>query len=230
MHSKKQFNEFIIFPEDLKLPESTLLRELHNSDMNEHIHEEFTEVFNKVKEVVQPRAGYTVFHSGEFSLHGSYIICGLEKFNSKKIVTQALGGSDCLYVFVVSIGAEAEKLVKKFMAAADYLRGYCADIIASAYTESCAAWVEKIVRDGAAAAGEECTMRYSPGYCGWDVVEQKKLFSLLPDASCGVQLTESALMLPLKSISGIIGTGKNVIRDGYQCGICGMNDCLRYKK
>ncbi|MBI2416528.1 MAG: hypothetical protein HYV28_01225 [Ignavibacteriales bacterium] len=229
MQPQKQYNEFIVALEDLKLPESTFLTELLDDSMAEHIQEEFAEVLNKVKGIIQPRAGYAVFHPGEFSIHDSYILCGLEKFNSKKIVTRALERSDYLYVFVVSIGGEAEKLVKKLMAAGEYLHGYFADIIASAYTESCAAWVEKIISDRAAVAGEECTMRYSPGYCGWDVEEQKKLFSLLPDGFCGVQLSKSALMIPLKSISGILGTGKSVVREEYQCGICEMNDCLRYK-
>ncbi|MBI5727116.1 MAG: hypothetical protein HY965_04655 [Ignavibacteriales bacterium] len=230
MQSQKQYNQFIIGLKDLKLPETILLKELYDSVIDEHIQEEFTEVLNKVKEIVQPRAGYAVFHSGEFGLHDSYIICGPEKFNCKKIVAQSLGSSDCLYVFVVSIGMVAERLVKKLMTAGEYLHGYFADIIASAYTESCAAWVEKIISDEASAAGEVCTMRYSPGYCGWDVVEQEKLFSLLPDGFCGVQLTKSALMIPLKSISGILGSGKSVVREGYQCDICEMNDCLRYKK
>ncbi|MCK7538940.1 MAG: hypothetical protein MZV63_52410 [Marinilabiliales bacterium] len=46
------------------------------------------------------------------------------------------------------------------------------------------------------------TNRFSPGYCGWDVAEQHKLFSFFKDNFCGITLTESALMNPVKSVSG----------------------------
>ena len=41
------------------------------------------------------------------------------------------------------------------------------------------------------------TNRFSPGYCGWHVNEQKLLFSLLPDNVCGITLNSSALMYPI---------------------------------
>jgi len=64
--------------------------------------------------------------------------------------------------------------------------------------------LEKNMRD----SGKKITNRYSPGYCGWDVTEQHKLFQLMPENYCGIKLTPSALMDPVKSISGIIGIGK----------------------
>jgi hypothetical protein len=57
------------------------------------------------------------------------------------------------------------------------------------------------------------------------VEEQKKLFSFLPKEFCGVSLTDSALMIPIKSISGIIGVGKNVEYKQYFCDTCGRKDC-----
>ncbi|RPI00292.1 MAG: hypothetical protein EHM64_17280, partial [Ignavibacteriae bacterium] len=53
----------------------------------------------------------------------------------------------------------------------------------------------------------------------------KKLFSFLPKRFCGVALTESALMIPIKSISGIIGVGEHVNYKPYFCDECGRKDC-----
>jgi hypothetical protein len=70
------------------------------------------------------------------------------------------------------------------------------------------------------------TNRYSPGYCDWNVGEQHKLFSFFPDNYCGIRLTPSALMDPVKSVSGIIGIGENVKRNDYTCRVCDMKDCI----
>ncbi|NSW95142.1 MAG: methionine synthase, partial [Bacteroidales bacterium] len=77
-----------------------------------------------------------------------------------------------------------------------------------------------------AAEGLNITNRFSPGYCGWDVAEQHKLFSLLPGNFCKIRLTESALMDPIKSVSGIIGAGLHVKRRPYTCNFCDMKDCI----
>ena len=76
---------------------------------------------------------------------------------------------------------------------------------------------------------EKLTNRYSPGYCHWDVADQRKLFSLFPSAPCGVTLTSSLLMNPVKSISGVIGIGKSVGYRDYPCALCLSNHCI-YRK
>jgi hypothetical protein len=50
-------------------------------------------------------------------------------------------------------------------------------------------------------------MRFSPGYCGWHVTGQKKLFAALHPEEIDITLTPSCLMKPLKSISGVIIAG-----------------------
>jgi hypothetical protein len=70
------------------------------------------------------------------------------------------------------------------------------------------------------------TNRYSPGYCGWKVAEQQKLFKMFPADFCNISLTESMMMDPVKSISGIIGVGKDVIYNPYTCNLCNSSNCL----
>ncbi|MCF0209200.1 MAG: methionine synthase, partial [Bacteroidaceae bacterium] len=75
------------------------------------------------------------------------------------------------------------------------------------------------------------TNRFSPGYCGWHVREQKLLFSTFPLAEpCGVKLTDSCLMLPIKSVSGVIGIGENVRKLEYTCGLCDYANCYKRRK
>jgi len=67
---------------------------------------------------------------------------------------------------------------------------------------------------------------FSPGYCNWSMAEQQKLFSLLPPGFCGIQLSPSSLMHPIKSVSGIIGIGTSCKQKGYQCEWCNDKDCI----
>ena len=50
-------------------------------------------------------------------------------------------------------------------------------------------------------------LAYSPGYCGWPVTGQRRLFAALEPADVGITLTSSCLMRPLKSVSGVLVAG-----------------------
>ena len=68
---------------------------------------------------------------------------------------------------------------------------------------------------------------YSPGYCGWHVTQQQLLFSCLPEFPCGVRLSDSSLMSPIKSVSGIIAYGPCIVKRKYGCELCGKADCYK---
>ncbi|MCA9261569.1 MAG: hypothetical protein KDA61_20270, partial [Planctomycetales bacterium] len=72
-----------------------------------------------------------------------------------------------------------------------------------------------------------CTLPYSPGYCGMALTEQRKLFGLFGDQSAGVSLSETCLMRPLKSISGLIGVASEslVVAHGSPCDRCELHQC-----
>lgn len=69
--------------------------------------------------------------------------------------------------------------------------------------------------------------RISPGYCGWPLPSQRDIFRLLGGELCGIALTPSCLMQPLKSISGIVGIGRDIRPGGYGCTWCSLDNCSR---
>ncbi|MHC4266624.1 MAG: vitamin B12 dependent-methionine synthase activation domain-containing protein, partial [Planctomycetota bacterium] len=73
-------------------------------------------------------------------------------------------------------------------------------------------------------------LSYSPGYCGWDISGQKKLFEYLHPGKIGISLNNTYLMTPLKSVSGVLVAGKNEIhqfRPNYPfCKSCKTHSCL----
>ncbi len=147
------------------------------------------------------------------------------KFQVNKIVTGQLKKSDSVAVFLCTAGGEPGLRSRQAMNEGDPLKAYIYDIFGSVMVDAAADLLQAELERSVLPEGKKITNRYSPGYCGWDVAEQHKLFQLMPDNSCGIKLTPSALMDPVKSISGIIGIGTGVKYNPYTCGLCEMKDC-----
>ena len=76
-------------------------------------------------------------------------------------------------------------------------------------------------------SGYELRPRYSPGYGDVDLSVQKDLLRVLDtNRKIGVSLSESLLMKPEKSVSAIIGIGKEgCVHIDRDCDICSKKDC-----
>ncbi len=146
-------------------------------------------------------------------------------FDSGKIVNKLLRHSEKYALFVLTAGPKPEELARTLIAQGNYLEGYIVDLLASALVDLAADQIQEKIRKMAKEGGMSITNRYSPGYCSWNVEEQQKLFRLFPENCCGISLSESSLMNPIKSISGIIGMGSGVSYREYTCEICSMLHC-----
>jgi hypothetical protein len=116
------------------------------------------------------------------------------------------------------------------MAENDPLRAFITDTLGTVAVEKAMDRIHDSLRKSFESDGLHCTNRYSPGYCGWSVGEQQKLWKFLPEKYCGISLTESSLMLPIKSVSGIIGLGKQLRKNPYSCAICDLDNCIYRRK
>jgi len=146
-------------------------------------------------------------------------------FFPDKIVYRQLKRSEKIAVFVCTAG-EGISLWSKRMMAEEPLKGFIADILGSVVVEAAVEALQQKLSDEMKRAGMKITNRYSPGYCGWPTSEQHKLFGLLPKENCGIRLAESALMLPIKSVSGFIGIGAHVRFNPYTCRMCDAVSCV----
>lgn len=118
--------------------------------------------------------------------------------------------SDCKWVaiFLVTIGNDLEEESLKLMEKGEMLKAAILDAIGTEAVAQALYELQDTVKEIARAKGCQAVLRFSPGYCDWDVSQQKLLFQAIDSTSLGVRLTESCMMVPLKSISGIIGIGK----------------------
>jgi hypothetical protein len=171
------------------------------------------------------RAGYRLVdvHPDPGRHHGLEL--GGVFFQTDVIVSRLLRHAERAALFVVTIGPGMEDWSRELINQGDAAPGYIVDTVASAAVESATDVLHDHLGAKMRSRGWNITNRYSPGYCNWPVAEQRLLFSLLPPGFCGIALTESSLMVPVKSISGVIGTGPGVRRVDYTCDRCGMKDC-----
>lgn len=147
-------------------------------------------------------------------------------FTVGKIVAHELRNSESVVLFVCTAGKEISDLAQNLMVGDNPVLGYVYDVLGSVTVEAVSEKIHQEIREMANSSGELITNRYSPGYCQWSVADQHKLFSFFPDNCCGINLTNSSLMYPIKSISGIIGIGKKVKYRQYTCDLCNLTDCF----
>jgi hypothetical protein len=184
------------------------------------------EILTESHEISNIKAEYRVFNDVGFDNETKSVTINTVRFQVKKIVYGQIKKSDSVALFLCTAGAEIGLRSRKAMKERDLLKGYIYDVIGSEIVEAAADLMQADLERNMLVTGEKITNRYSPGYCGWDVAEQHSLFNLLSENFCGVKLTPSALMDPVKSVSGIIGIGENVKSNPYTCRMCDMEDCL----
>ena len=131
-----------------------------------------------------------------------------------------------LALFAVTCGQRVCDRIGDLFEANEYPLAAALDAAASLAADQAAQVAQDTVEatlDGAAGV-----MRYSPGYCGWHVSGQKALFDFLGPAA-GIALTDSFMMRPLKSVSGVIIAGRPDIHaftnDFSFCTTCTGKEC-----
>lgn len=130
-------------------------------------------------------------------------------------------------IFVVTIGKYLEETAWKLSRDGLILQATVLDAVGSDAVEKAAGSVHDRIREMARSEGLVTSRRFSPGYCDWNIGQQRMLFHALTGQTSGVRLTAECLMIPQKSISGIIGIGSaNSNVDKYNpCEFCNKQDC-----
>lgn len=222
------FKQYIPDKNLLRVNRLNVLKQLgmQAADADDYLLKLIEEHVKKCIALAKPRAGFAIFKEPQFDLQKHLLKVNAVTLHVDKIITRQLKNSTFLAVFAGTIGDEVESWSKQEMKAGNSLEGYLIDLIASELAESATDLLHDYLQKLAADQGLGITNRFSPGYCHWQVSEQPQLFSLLGEAPCGVTLNPSALMHPVKSVSGIIGIGDGLQRLNYKCSVCTDKHCI----
>jgi hypothetical protein len=185
-----------------------------------------TEIMEGAGKLISPEGGFVVFNPVEVDRIFKKILIQNVPFHTDAIVTKHMNKSEFIALYACTAGSEITRLASEYNRKGNAVHAYILDSLGSIIVESAMDIIQEYLKSMMNEKRLKITNRYSPGYCGWDIREQKKLFALLPDAFCGITLTDSMLMKPIKSVSGIIGIGKEVSYDRYTCNYCKDVHCL----
>lgn len=150
-----------------------------------------------------------------------------KKLSTGKKISAHIKDADKICIFVATIGGRLEAEASRLMKEDDHLCGYLLDRIGSFAVEMLAEDFERALRVKQSFKDKSVSNRFSPGYCEWPTKEQKKLDGILGFKKAGIKLTSGFMMVPKKSVSGIIGIGpaKLFSKKRSQCSICDKKDC-----
>lgn len=193
---------------------------------DEHINTVIEKCLSASFQVLKPQGGFLFLRKDNIILPEGKLVAGNHEFQIGKIIASQLKRAEYIALFVCSIGKSVEQLSKESMDRGDLLEGYVFDLIGSEAAEATAGFLHETIKEASIREGFNITNRFSPGYCNWSVKEQFRLFGFFPKDYAGIKLTESALMNPIKSVSGIVGIGENVKFKPYTCSMCSDQNCI----
>jgi hypothetical protein len=170
--------------------------------------------------------GYLVSESVVVDKAKQLITLGEVDFNVGKNISVYLQKAEKLALLLCTAGPGLEKRSRQLMQEGHFPEGYIMDAVGSAVVDTAMDFIHASLVQDMKILGLKVSNRYSPGYCSWDVSEQQKLFSFFPEKFAGITLSDSSLMNPIKSVSGIAGIGTHIKYLGYACDDCTQVDCV----
>ena len=202
---------FTVNPQELPIDRAEALRYLGYKPGKRKIGKKILrlldEEMEKARTLINPRGLYRVVEVGELRNHKFF-------HDAQQI---AFG--------VCTIGEKLDQEVKRLFKSGEGTRGVLLDAVGSVCAEATTDLVNAETEEWASKNKLNITRRFSPGYSGWNVRDQKLVFAQLGKFTAGVKLTSSGIMLPIKSVSFACKLStKNMveINKGQKCASCNM--------
>lgn len=177
--------------------------------------------------VIKPRFVYKVFDI-EHSDNG-VVVNNTSLILKGKDISDHLKDCERCVLMCATVSIDVDNLIRKYEAQ-DMTKAVIADCLASAAIEQVCNEAEKEIKS---AVGEyNFTWRFSPGYGDFPLEIQRDFVDVL-DAQkrVGVNVSESLIMIPRKSVTAVIGVSEKEISKGRRgCVCCNMKDRCAYRK
>jgi hypothetical protein len=173
------------------------------------------DVYATAAALIHPRAMYGTAYVSNRSLD-KIEIDGME-FTSR-VLTRNLEHIERVFPYVLTIGDSLENAARSFENIAARL------VLETSGDLALDSSLAHVMRHISRQHRLETTSNMGPGQLDWPIEQQRELFSLLGDVkdTIGVTLTENAMMVPRKSISGIIFPTEETF---ISCQLCKRNKC-----
>jgi hypothetical protein len=159
-------------------------------------------------------------------LHDRILLDGSGKLTGTLVVSH-LAGAQWISAILVTLGSELEQASARLFDS-DPILALALDGLGNAAVENIAQQVCRRVGDKAQIDRMTVSTPLSPGEPGWPVeVGQPEIHSLVDAARIGVQITAGGMMVPKKSISFVLGIGRDMSQE-EPCTICSLRESCHY--
>jgi hypothetical protein len=177
----------------------------------------------KLNRLMKPSLHYRIVKPGVMD-NGVVQLDETVDFTSAKLA-KTLKNAEKIVCFVGTIGTDVEDEINRLLGKQKLADAYILDAMASVAVENMIDRFQNLMENRFSAEDRTVTLRFSPGYCDWPVTQQKKLFRVFDRQEIDVDLLESCLMRPRKSISGIFGVAPHTGSPYNPCVQCRKLDC-----
>ena len=182
-----------------KLEPKQVLKQLRLGKENKDIERIVQELVEIVCPIAKPKAVYKISYVD--NKNGDSLCIDGIKFTSR-VLRVNLDKVERVFPYVVTCGTELDEID---VSPSDYMRYYCLDTIKEMALRSARRYLQDYLTRNYA-LGQVSKMAPGSGSVeDWPITQQKELFSIFGNVkdAIGVQLTETFLMIPIKSVSGI---------------------------
>jgi hypothetical protein len=177
----------------------------------------------KLSKLIKPKLHYRIVKP---SVNDNAVIQLDEtvEFTSAKLA-KTLQNSEKIVCFVGTIGTGVEKEINSLLGKQKLADAYILDAMASVAVENMIDRFQDFMEDKFSSEDRTVTLRFSPGYCDWPVTQQKKLFKIFDPRELDIELLDSCLMKPRKSVSGVFGITPQNSVSYNPCRECPLRSC-----
>jgi hypothetical protein len=148
---------------------------------------------------------------------------------SGALIAQHLAGAQQVIVMLCTIGSALDETMSSLFNS-DPLSAMALDGVGSAAVESLGIQACNYFEAQARSNALNTSMPLNPGMVGWPVEEgQLQIFTLLESEQIHVSLTDSCMMIPNKSLSMVLGVGKELSSTGSSCDYCSLKGVCKYQ-
>jgi len=201
-----------------------------NSNPSAKIFDLFSAAMDLFRLLAEPRGIICSISTAEFSK----VYSGMGKNETDTPLEKIFPKAENQALYIFTLGKSISEKITELFDNKNFALGAMLDAVASQGTDVAAQMAEDFFLSSTQPGSTNKVLLYSPGYCGWHISGQKKLFEYLHPEEINITLNEQFLMIPLKSISGLLVNAKkevHIFKNNYTfCKLCNDHSCIQRMK
>lgn len=222
----------------VELNKQEILRYLgykRKQELSLEIEAEIDQLMNEVQKIAKPRYAFLVFDCEVREPNQTIQILGTDLILSGKSIYNHLKNAKKVVLLAATLGIEVERQIRKYELTA-MSKGLILDACCTEYIEKICDLAECEIEQEVLTQGLILNRRFSPGYGDLALAVQPDLLAVLEaDKRLGINLSESLLMIPRKSVTAIIGLFDEEKlarprRKKINCADCHLNQTCNYRR